>query len=78
MRETMEYRRLKAVMSGDRAQKPAKFEEVLRSDLYAVLKNYFELDPEDVKIQCDAGESGVAFTVEGKARAVRPFLCLPL
>ena len=77
MRESIEYRRLKSVLAGDRASKPAKFEEVLRSELIGVLRQYFELDPEDVTVSCSSDGRGVTFTVEGKARAVLPFSCLP-
>lgn len=78
MKGTIEFQRLKAVMTSDLANKPARFEEVLRAELFGVLKNYFECSAEDIRIRVDAEGRGVKFVVEGSAKAVRPFLSLPL
>ena len=76
-RRSPEYLRLREIMTTDKAAKPAKLEEVLRSELFGVLRNYFDADVENISLRCDAGEGGVVLHVEMNARAVKPFLSMP-
>ena len=74
---SLEYTRLKEIMTADKAAKPARLEEVLRSELFSVLRHYFETDSDQIELHCDAGGRGVVLHVEVNARSVKPFLSLP-
>ena len=76
-KRSLEYTRLKEIMTTDKAAKPAKLDEVLRSELYSILRNYLETDSEHIELRCDAGGRGVVLHVEVNARSVKPFLSLP-
>ena len=76
-KRSVEYNRLREIMSTDKAAKPAKLEEVLRSELYGILRNYFDTASDAIQLRCDAGGRGVVLHVEVNARAVKPFLSLP-
>lgn len=50
--------RVKNVMISDRSRNVEKVIRVLRSDVYDLLKDYFNLQSEDLNIKIEQGEDG--------------------
>ncbi|MBQ2713014.1 MAG: cell division topological specificity factor MinE [Clostridia bacterium] len=60
MKRSAEVVRLKAMLTQDKSATPNKFTEVLKTDMLALLRNYFELSPKDIVLQLHE-ESGQLF-----------------
>ncbi len=78
MNPRTEYARLKSILHSDKTSAPEKFGDVLKSDLYVLLRNYFEINAEDIRLEVENdGRSAVILKVLAKAAAVKPMGGLP-
>ena len=64
--------RLKNMLIADKRENPSKIERVLKSELYHLLRNYFELNSEDFIVEIGVNEHGkFEFTITGVALALK-------
>lgn len=54
----IEFDRLKSLLIRDKANAPCQLADVLKSDVYTLMKNYMDISAENVKIYFDADEKG--------------------
>lgn len=54
----IEFDRLKNLLIKDKANAPCQLADVLKSDIYTLMKNYMEINSENIKIYFDADEKG--------------------
>mgnify|MGYP002711327105 FL=1 len=50
--------RLKKIISADKKENPIKIERLLKSEIYYILKNYFEINSEDMSLNLKINEDG--------------------
>lgn len=50
--------RLKNIISADKKENPIKIERLLKSEIYYILKNYFEINSEDMSLNLKINEDG--------------------
>lgn len=50
--------RLKKIISADKKENPIKIERLLKSEIYYILKNYFEINSEDMSLNIKINEGG--------------------
>ncbi len=50
--------RLKKIISADKKENPIKIERLLKSEIYYILKNYFEINSEDMSLNIKINEDG--------------------
>ena len=50
--------RLKKIISSDKKENPIKIERLLKSEIYYILKNYFEINSEDMSLNLKINEDG--------------------
>ena len=72
-----EYVRLKNMLMADKSNTPNKFNDVLKCDLFIVLKNYFEIAPEDVVLETESDERGFFVKMLAKAGGIKRLGGLP-
>lgn len=73
----MEYKRLKSLLIQDKANAPNQLSDVLRSDIYTLLKNYMEITPSNLKIYFDADEKGYHVIISARTNRFKQMGTLP-
>ncbi len=64
-------KRLERVLVNDKKQNPSKLCQVIKSDVFEILKNY--MDVESLELEFDVGEEGVEFNIIVKAERIKQF-----
>ncbi len=73
----IELQRLKNLLKQDKVNTPDRLTEVIKSDLFGVLKNYMEIRGEDVKVMIDADDKGYHVIVSARTNRFRQIGMLP-
>lgn len=73
----IELNRLKKLLMQDKVNTPDRLTDVLKSDVYSVMKNYMELRPDDIKILIDADDKGYHVIVSARTHRFRQIGMLP-
>lgn len=71
MRKKIELDRLEKMLHLEKAQAPVQFFDALKADLYAVPRNYFELAPDDLSLECKNEKEGCVVQMFCKAAGVK-------
>ncbi|MBQ0017451.1 MAG: cell division topological specificity factor MinE [Clostridiales bacterium] len=70
--------RLRQVLIADKHFNPERIKEVIKSDMYNVLKNYAEISPDDVFIDIELNSSGMYhFKFDAIMKRLKIFGSLP-
>jgi septum formation topological specificity factor MinE len=73
----IELNRLKNLLKQDKVNTPDSLTDVLRSDLYAVLRNYMEIRSEDLKVIIDADDKGYVIIISARTNRFKQIGMLP-
>jgi septum formation topological specificity factor MinE len=73
----IELNRLKNLLKQDKVNTPDSLTDVLRSDLYGVLRNYMEIRSEDLKVIIDADDKGYVIIVSARTNRFKQIGMLP-
>ena len=65
------------MLYADKVSSPAKFNDVLKSDLYVLLKNYFDLNAEDIFLETQTENHSVLVKILAKAEGIKKMGGLP-
>ena len=64
--------RLREMLIADKRENPSKIERLLKSELYYLLRNYFEFNSEDFTIEIAVNEFGkFEFNISGVAASLK-------
>ncbi len=72
-----EFMRLKNLMGAEKTAGADKFNDVLKSDLFVLLKNYFELSPDQIHLETQRESRGIGIRIAAKAEGVKRLGGLP-
>lgn len=70
--------KLKKVLINDKHQSPTRVNEILKSDVFAVLQNYMDISENDIISKIDLDQNGnYIFRCKAKATRLKTFGILP-
>ncbi len=70
-------KRLSAVVNKDKQTNPKYLEEVIRSDFYYLISNYFEVDFNDIEIEIGAQNNKYSITINCLGERMKLVRTLP-
>lgn len=73
----IELSRLKSLLMQDKASTPDRLTEVLKSDIFSLLKNYMDLYPDDLKILIDTDDKGYHLIISARTNRFKQIGMLP-
>lgn len=73
----IEYGRLKKLLLQDKVNTPDRLTDVLKSDIFAVMKNYMDIRSEDVKVVIDADDKGYHVIISARTNRFKQIGILP-
>ncbi|MCL2621937.1 MAG: hypothetical protein FWD32_02790 [Firmicutes bacterium] len=68
--------RLKNILVNDKAQPFKKINTILKSDVYILLLNYFDICESDVACSVDVANGEVAVRINARAKRIKNFIIL--
>ena len=70
-------KRLNSIIKKDKTKNPQYFIDVIKSDLYYLLNNYFEVDFEDIEVGISLNEEKYHIKVSSLAERLKTMKVLP-